>query len=156
MTRKEAQVTTATSATGDRGFTLIELLVALAIMVLIAASVPVALNRMLPGRRVAVAADRLVADLQWLQSESIRVKTPGQLALLPDGYRMDVGPRKQNVSLPATMRVQLRARSDERELRQLTFFPDGTAVPARVSMTDSGRDVDLEVGMLTGRVNKVR
>jgi hypothetical protein len=111
---------------------------------------------MLPGRRVAVAADRLVADLQWLQGESIRAKAPGQLALLPDGYRMEVGQRKQNVSLPGTMRMQLRARADERELRQLMFFPDGTAVPALISVVDSGRDVDLEVGMLTGRVNKVR
>jgi type II secretion system protein H len=149
---------TATSATGERvrGFTLIELLVALAIMVLIASSVPVALNRMLPSRRVAVAADRLVADLQWLRSESIRMQAPGQLTVLPDGYRMEVGHSQQNISLADTMRIQLRAREGERELQQLMFFPDGTASPVRIAVGDSGRNVDLEVGMLTGRVNKVR
>ena len=148
---------TVTSATGDSaGFTLIELLVALSIMVLIAAAVPIALGRMLPGRRVAAAADRVIADLQWLQGESIRKQTPGQLTVLPEGYRMEVGPSNQNVALADTMRIQMRARADERELRTLMFFPDGTASPAWLSLSDSGRRVDLEVGMLTGRVNKAR
>lgn len=156
MTRKGAQGMTATSATGERGFTLIELLVALAIMVLIAASVPTALNRMLPGRRVAVAADRLVADLRWLQGESIGGRTPGRLTLLPDGYRLATGRHQQDVALAATTRIQLRARAGERELPALMFFPDGTAVPASLSVADSGRHVDLEISMLTGRIDKVR
>lgn len=147
---------TATSAIGNNGFTLIELLVALTIMVLIAAAVPIALGHLLPGRRVAVAADRLTSDLRWLQAESILAKAPGQLTVLPDGYRMEVGPRRQNVALAGSMHIQLRARADHRELRSLTFFPDGTAAPAVLSIADSGRSVDLEIGMLTGRVNKAR
>lgn len=157
MTRKGAPAMTATSATGKRtGFTLIELLVALAIMVLIAAALPIALGRLLPGRRVMAAADQLVADLQWLQGESIRARAPGQLTLLPHGYKMAVGHSQENVAFASSTRIQLRARADERELSQLIFFPDGTAVPGRLSIADSGRSVALEVGMLTGRVQKVR
>lgn len=149
---------TATSATGKcvHGFTLIELLVALTIMVLIAGALPIALGRMLPGRRVTVVADRLVVDLRWLQGESIRVQAPGQLTLLPDGYRMQVGHRNRDVALADTTHIQLRSRVDERELRQLQFFPDGTAVAALLWVADSGRNAELEVSMLTGRVNRIR
>lgn len=165
MTRKGAKAMTATSATGEcarsprsaniRGFTLIELLVALAIMVLIAAALPIALGRMLPGRRLTVAADQLVTDLQWLQAQSIRSRTPGQLTLLPEGYQMEVGPSERRVTIAPTTQIHLRARADERELQRLTFFPDGTAVPALLAVADSGRRVDLEVRMLTGRVSRV-
>lgn len=149
----------ATSATGDRGsrgFTLIELLVALTIMVLIAASVPTALSRLLPGRRVTVAADRLVTDLQWLQSESIRQRTSGQLTLADDGYRMDVGRTGRSAELASTTRVTLRARTDGRDLQRLVMFPDGSAEPGRIVVTDSGRKAELEVGMLTGRIHRLR
>jgi Tfp pilus assembly protein FimT len=135
---------------------LIELLVALAIMVLIAAALPIALGRMLPGRRLTVAADQLVTNLQWLQAESIRDRAPGQLTLLPDGYRMEVGPSERRVIIAETTQIHLGDPAGERELQRLTFFPDGTAVPALLAVADSGRRVDLEVRMLTGRVSKIQ
>lgn len=159
MTRKGAKAMPATSAIGDRGsrgFTLIELLVALAIMVLIAASVPTALSRMLPSRRVTVAADRLMTDLQWLQSESIRQKTRGRLALDAGGYRLEVGGISRNAQLAGTTRVSLRARTDGPALQGLLMFPDGSAQPARIVVMDSGRKAELDVGMLTGRVDRLR
>lgn len=160
----------AISATGDRatgrrqrdshvftlGFTLIDLLVALAIMVLIAASVPTALSRLLPGRRVTVTADRLAADLQWLQSESLRLKAPGQFTLLDEGYRMDVGRVERSAELASTTKITLHARADGRDLQRLLLFPDGSAQPGRIVILDSGRRAELEVGMLTARITRLR
>lgn len=157
---------TATSATGDRsiprrawraaaGFTLIELMVALAIMVLIAAAVPMALGRLMPGRRVAVAADQLTADLQWLQGEALRAQAPASLTLQPRGYSLDVQSDRRVVSLPSTTRLQVRAQADARELERLLIFPDGTASPSRILISDSGRQIELQVSMLTGRVSRL-
>lgn len=138
------------------GFTLIELLVALAIMVLIAAALPIALGRMLPGRRVTIAADQLVADLQWLQGESIRTRASGQLSLDLEGYTMAIGSSSRTIALAGTTRIELHALADARELQHLMFFPDGTATPALLSVADSGRRADLQVSMLTGRVSRRR
>jgi general secretion pathway protein H len=158
----------AISATGDhaavralqrdsQGFTLIELLVVLMIMVLIAASLPTALTRLLPSRRITVTADRLVTDLQWLQSESIRLRTPGQLTLLGNGYRMEVGQVVvRSAQIASTTQLNIHARGDGRDLDRLLMFPDGSAQPGRIAVTDSGRRAELEIGMLTGRISKLR
>jgi type II secretion system protein H len=137
------------------GFTLIELLVALAIMVLIASAVPMALGRVMPGRRVSVAADQLVSDLRWLQGEAIRSGTPARLTLRPDGYRLETGANSRFIVLPTTTRIQVLAPADERQLDQLSMFPDGTATPARLSVSDSDRRVELQLSMLTGRPSRL-
>jgi len=72
----------ATSATGStRGFTLVELMVVLTILALLAASLPVALNRFVPARRVVTAADRLIADVHRLQSEAAGPGVPTRLVV---------------------------------------------------------------------------
>ena len=147
----------ATSATGSaRGFTLVEMMVVLAIFALLAASLPVALNRLVPARRTAAAADRLLADVRRMQSESASVGAPARLTLTASGYRLDFGGSRaaSEVSLPASTSVRLRARDEDRPLHELVVYPDGTASPGRFEIADSGRRAAVEIGMLTGSARR--
>ena len=102
----------------------------------------------------------LVAEAEGLRAcrEALRPYFAGIKAQLLDKRLATLDEELARLALQVARHAEQRAQqqADERELRQLMFFPDGTAVPALVSVTDSGRDVDVEVGMLTGRVNKVR
>jgi len=148
-----------TSAIGSRrGFTLVELMVVLAILALLAASLPVALNRFLPARRTAAAADRLIADVHRLQSEAATVGAPAQLTLTGSGYRLDFAGQRAatEVALPASTTLRFRARDEDRALRELTVYPDGTASPGRFEIADSGKQAVIEIGLLTGSARRAR
>lgn len=145
------------SSRGARGFTLIEMLVALAIMILVAASLPVALNRMIPARRAATTADRLVSDIRWLQEQSIGNGAITSLDVLPAGYRLNVpGKLTKQIDLTSTTSLNLRGLGEERPLTHLTIFPDGTTSAGRFEVMDSGRRALVEVSMLTGRARRLR
>jgi len=134
----------ATSATGSRrGFTLVELMVVLTILALLAASLPVALNRFIPARRVVTAADRLIADVHRLQSEAAGTGVPTRLVVT-------------ELALPASTTVRFRARDEDRTLRELVLYPDGTASPGRFEISDSGRHAVVEIAMLTGSARRAR
>lgn len=139
------------------GFTLVELLVAVAIMVLLVASLPVALNRMLPGRRVVTTAEQLIADIRWLQGESLRTGQRTRLAVRSNGYLLEMsGSTAKEVRLAATMALSLRGQGEERTMSHLVMFPDGTTSPGRLDLVDSGRRAAVEVSMLTGRARLLR
>jgi general secretion pathway protein H len=148
-----------TSAIGERrGFTLVELMVVLAILALLAASLPVALNRLLPAGRTASAADRLMADIRLLQSEALNTGTPARMVLTDSGYRLDAAGQRAatEVKLPESTILRFRAREDDRELSELIVYPDGTASPGRFEIADSGRQAFVEIAMLTGSARRSR
>lgn len=138
------------------GFTLIELMVVLAIVVLVTASLPLALNRMLPSRRVAVAADRLVSDIRWLQLQSTASGKPARLSITGSGYRMEVQNDKQGreVALSASTTLRLRARDEDRVIHNLLVYPDGTSSAGQFEVADAGRRAIVEVSLLTGRARR--
>jgi general secretion pathway protein H len=150
-----------TLATGSRkrreaGFTLIELMVVLAIMVLLTAMLPIALNRMLPSRRVATTADRLLQDIRWLQSEAINRSAPGRMVLEPTGYRLEIeeASLSRRVVLSGSTTVVLRTAVDKRQIQELVVFPDGTGSSGIFDVEDSGRRSTVELSMLTARVRR--
>src|SRR4051812_9370851 len=103
-TRKAGKEMRATSATGStRGFTLVELMVVLTVLALLAASLPVALNRFLPARRVTAAADHLIAVVHRLQSEAATSGVPVRLGVT-------------ELALPASTTLRFRARDEDRTL----------------------------------------
>ena len=149
----------ATSATGSaRGFTLVEMMVVLAVLALLAASLPLAINRLVPARRTVAAADRLLADVSRMQSESASAGAPARLTLTASGYRLDFGGTRASseVALPASTSLRLRARDEDRPLHELVVYPDGTASPGRLEIADSGRSAAVEIGMLTGSARRTR
>lgn len=149
----------ATSATGNaRGFTLVELMVVLTILALLAASLPVALNRFLPAPRTVAAADKLIADVRRMQSESASAGAPARMTLTASGYQLDFGGSRtaSEVVLPASTTLRFRARDEDRTLHQLTVHPDGTASPGRFEIADSGKQAVVEIAMLTGNARRTR
>jgi general secretion pathway protein H len=149
----------ATWATGSRrGFTLVELMVVLAVAALLATSIPLALNRLMPARRTIAAADRLIADVQRLQSEAASSGAVARMRMNGTGYELDIPGQRAlaTVTLPGSMTLRLRAREEDRPLRELVVYPDGTASPGRFEFADSGRQAVVEIGMLTGRPRRVR
>lgn len=136
------------------GFTLLELMIVLAIMALMTVALPTALNRMLPARRVALAAERLIEDIRSLQLRSSAVAAPARLTLLPSGYRLEVRGHVENVALPRTMTLRLRRRETDTELQVLILYPDGTTSAGRFEISDSGRRAVIEMELLTGRARR--
>src|SRR5687768_9582313 len=104
-----------TNAATPRGFTLIEMTVVLAIIALLAGSVPLVLNRALPTRRVSAAADRLLADIRRLHVASTSAGQPANIATLQSGYRLNLPNDSTNgeqVTFAQSTRLQLLARDD--------------------------------------------
>lgn len=139
------------------GFTLIELMVVLAIVVLVMASLPLAINRMLPSRRVVVAADRLVSDIRWLQLQSVASGARARLSVTESGYRLDVQHEKQGreVVLSDSTMLRFRARDEDRAIPGLLVYPDGTSSAGQFEIADADRRAIVEISLLTGRARRV-
>lgn len=142
----------ATSAR-HRGFTLVELMVVLAIMVLLASALPFALNRALPARRAAAAADALVADIQWMKIQAAAHGDVARLALFDSGYQVSVqkGGPSRTIHLRHSTSLKLHALADDRVVKELIVFPDGSNSSGWFDIVDSGKHERVEVAMLTGR-----
>lgn len=141
-----------TSATGRRvaGFTLLELLVVMAIVTLLAAALPAALNRSLPGRRVAVTTDRLVAGVRDAQAASVLSGQPVTLELQSRGFAFSHRAARAG-SFAASTRVVL-TDTEGRPAREITVFPDGSAQGGRFEIVDGPHRRTVIVSPLTGRV----
>lgn len=134
----------------QRAFSLIELMVAVAILSLLSASIPSVLSRFQPARRVTAAADRLAADLRTLQVDALAHGRVAQLEVNESGYSLHTRRDLEQVSLPATMQLELASLTDT-ELRRISFYPDGSASSAKISLRDSNRSASFAVS-LTGAV----
>jgi len=133
----------------ERGFTLIELLVVLAILVMMASLLPLAIDRVLPSRRVATTSQRLITAIRDAQSESLASGRPVLLELdaragLSRSARVVVG-------LPPATTVRLED-LDGHPLRELTVQPDGSLPAARFEIESVNHSSTVVVSGMTGRV----
>jgi prepilin-type N-terminal cleavage/methylation domain-containing protein len=147
------------SATGSqKGFTLLELLVVIATLALMSVAVPLTLNRALPARRLAIATDHLVADIQWLQTQATTLGKIGHLELRADGYELRVlgSDRMRSVTLPARIRVKAAASARARDGVVLRVYPEGTTSGAQFDVADERSTHPVFVSVMTGRVTRVR
>ncbi len=125
----------------QRAFTLLELLVVMAIVAMAAAAVPLALDRLLPARRVAVAADRLRAAVREAQTSSLLSGRPITLDLA-------------QISLPRSVHVSLQGAGPP--TGTLIVFPDGSAQNARLAVAEGEHLSVVRVSALTGHVSVER
>jgi general secretion pathway protein H len=137
-----------------RGFTLIELLVALVIMALVVASVPRLLARTSPTLELQGTA-RLVRD--GLLEARMAAIAQGRSATL----ELDLARRLMRVAdgpeqaLPERLAVALYTARDETlgdTVGSIRFFPDGSSTGGRIRLSVDGRQVDVMIDWLTGRV----
>lgn len=157
----------ATSATGrgwvrvraaahPGGFTLVELLVVLAILGLLASALPLALNRALPARRVAVAAEEIASavreahTLALAQGATVIVRVQDG-ALVVSAQAAGSARRPVRAALRPSTSVALTDR-EGRPLPALVLYPDGSSMGARFAIVDGARRASVSVSELTGRV----
>jgi prepilin-type N-terminal cleavage/methylation domain-containing protein len=132
-----------------RGFTLIELLVVIAILVMLAAAFPVALDRTLPGRRVAVTAQNLVSAVRDAESRSLLRGKPVTLEMSGSGL---ISGGKVAITFPASTRVAL-VDADGRALKSIVAYPDGSASAARFEVSERKHARVVVISSNTGRVS---
>jgi len=129
------------------GFTLMELLVVIAILVLLTSALPLALDRALPGRRVAATTQKLRAAIRDAQSLSAARGSPVRLEL--DASGLSGG--RVAVRFPATTHVEVKD-AEGLSLRAVSAYPEGTLTEARITVSERTHRSTLRLSGLTGRV----
>jgi general secretion pathway protein H len=145
------------SATGrEAGFTLIELMVVVAILLLAAALLPMALDRALPGHRVATTAQQVVSMVREARGSSMLSGRPIKLTLQEhDLVTQDAATSAsigRPVSFPSSTTISL-TDSDGRSAAALLVYPDGSAQPMRFDVEDEGHRKAVLVSALTGKAD---
>jgi hypothetical protein len=117
------------------------MMVVLAILVLISTAFPLALDRVLPARRVSSATQKLVLRLRSSQERAMLTGQPVQLAF--DTLRKE---------LPISTRLALEGRSCSEGACSITLFPDMTADAQRIDISDHERRAAIRISGVTGRI----
>lgn len=92
----------------DKGFTLLELMVAIAIVGILATVAVPGFSDLLSDRRLAGAAEKIMADMEWARTISIRDNTNVVMDITADGsgawcYGFDDADTSCNCSLTTTV-----------------------------------------------------
>jgi prepilin-type N-terminal cleavage/methylation domain-containing protein len=147
MSRKAAKATLVISAIGNRrsaeaGFTLIELAVVLAVVVLMASILPVALERVMPSRRVSATAQRIVSVIREAQADSLASGRPMRVELA-------------SLAFPQSIHVEL-LDPEGQALRELVTYPDGSLPAARFNIIERNHRAAVVISGITGRIRLER
>lgn len=141
-----------------RGFTLLELLVVIAIMAALTAVFPLALNRIVPARRVDGAARELLADIRLAQARSVAANSAVDIVPTSNGYEVRVGAEREARSVVvrklsrSTTLALYSVEADAHPLAVFRAFPDGSSTGGRFVVRDGQRARSVSVSQLTSRV----
>jgi len=116
----------------------LELLVVLAVMLMMSAAFPLVLDRALPGRRVTLATEHLVAAIREAQARSIAQGEPVRVSLVT-----------LTGSLSASTHVVF-TDWNGRALSALMLYPDGSAIGGRLQVVDGPHHTTIVVSSITG------
>jgi general secretion pathway protein H len=142
-------------AARSAGFTLLELLIGLAIMGLMLSAVPALLSKAVPGVEARGAAREMAAGLRAARGRAIASNRETALVLDVEGgvYRVEGESKVRRV--PAGIGISLLTAEELRldaTTARIAFFPDGGSSGGRVRLAQAGRQYEVRVDWLTGRV----
>ncbi|MGI9501017.1 MAG: GspH/FimT family pseudopilin [Geminicoccaceae bacterium] len=144
------------SVAGNGGFTLLELLVVLAIIGLLAASIPGFLLRSNKTFDIDRATRRITDGLQSTQTAAIVSNHDQTFGVDIERRQFLAGNAKAPVQLPASLDLHFETASKERigqSTGQIRFFPDGSSTGGRITLGFEGLISVIEVDWLTGLVS---
>jgi len=138
--------------------TLLELLVVIMLLAIVAALFPLAIQRMMPARRLAAAARHLTVDLRELQSQAAVSGRPLALVLEPSGYMVQemLENSTRHVTWPEKTTATLKAAADAQPSRELVMYPDGSSSGGEIELRLGERLATVSVTATTGRVRVSR
>jgi Tfp pilus assembly protein FimT len=131
-------------------------MVVLAILAMISAAFPVMLNHAVPGRRIAVTAERIRSLFRDAAMESTRRGVPVSVRLSEGALQVTVPgtPDRTILELPVPASVDMSLRGAMgQSASSMTLFPDGSGDGAEVDLTDRGHHWRVRRSALTGRVS---
>lgn len=140
----------------QRGFTLLELLVVFAVMALVVAAVPLVFSGGFEGASLKQSVRAVADDLRRARGRAIarNMETgvafdaaSGQYRIFPDGSSGRIADGAE---------ISVTGFADnagyETGLRRIVFFPDGGSTGGRIRLSRGGRDYEITVNWLTGRI----
>lgn len=132
----------AAGSNAESGVTLLEMLVVIAIMALVAGIVAPNMAGSLDLLSLRQSAAVLQADLRVAHATAMRTGNPVTVKPLPDGHGYDwIGGTRH---FPPTVSVKMSA--------PVSFLPDGSLVPAMISVASAGRRIPLTIDTTTGAI----
>lgn len=143
------------SIAAQAGFTLIELLIGLAILGLMLSAAPALLGKAVPGVEARGAAREMAAGLRAARGQAIASNRETAVILDVEGgvYRVEGEAKARR--LPAGIGISLLTAEEQRldaSTARIAFFPDGGSSGGRVRLAQAGRQYEVRVDWLTGRV----
>lgn len=145
----------AVAPTAAAGFTLIELIVALAVVGVLLAVVPVAIDRAGESLGYRAAVQGVVASLRQARHAAMASGAPAAFVIAPAARRYGVeGQPSESISdrleVSATTAAAL---AREQGVQRIVFMPDGSSSGGSVQiLRASGQGVRLRVDWLLGRI----
>lgn len=137
------------------GMTLLELLVVIAMMALLAGFFPLAIERMIPARRLTATAQALAVHLRDLQSQAAFAGRQLSLTLDSSGYSLQQGStdRGLQIQFPKDFAVTLMTGDDSQPGHTLVMYPDGSSSGGEFDLRVAERLATVSVSRVTGRVH---
>lgn len=124
------------------GFTLLEMLVVLAIAALISGIVYPAVERAIDRSALQSATRAVMLALRTARGEAIRRDTIARFSVAPDHRRFAVGDTAPE-NLPANVTLAC-------DCAAIRFYNDGSATPARLTITSGATQVRLRLEEISG------
>lgn len=133
-------------------------MVVLTILVMCSALIPLSISRLLPGRRVAVTAERIKTAVMETQAQSVAVGQPlrvtvGEHAVIIGSLRTSVASQGEAriLKLPTSTDVRMQF-SDGQPQQSMIVYPDGATTGGQFEVMEGRRRLSVSVSALTGRV----
>ena len=137
------------------GFTLIELIVVLVIAAGILAVAPPLISRAMPGVELSSTARELASALRFARNRAVARRSEAVLTIDVEQKHYTLSGRSKARRIPDHIELSLttaQAAGEADEAGSFRFFPSGGSTGGRILLASGGRNYQIDVDWLTGRV----
>ena len=137
----------------QRGFTLLEMLVTLTIVsLLISISVPI-YTRTVPRLKVMSATHKLATELRRAHSVATTQKRDTYIVFHPSEPSYTSGGNAEGLAVDISLETSPDAQAAPTQDQTVHFYPDGSATPVLITLSNEGRQSHIQIDGFTGRIS---